>query len=395
MAQRFMTSIPTAVVSRRGADRLRGGHPWVYRSDVLSAEASPGDLVRVRSDHDRRIGWAFWSSTSQIALRLVSDAADVPDERTLLAQRIGAAVDFRASLEIDATAFRLVHGEADRLPGLIVDRYADWLVIQTLCQATDRRLSLIADLLVERLTPRGILARNDPRVRRLEGLDERIEVVYGDVPDRVDVREADVRLRADLRQGQKTGLFLDQRDNHRAAARYAHGRALDAFAYQGGFALAMARRCESVMAIDSSATATAAIADHAALNGISNLDIREGNVFDELRELDVAGERFETIVLDPPAFAKNRASVERAIAGYKEINLRALKVLSPGGHLVTCSCSYNVDEVLFGDIVAAAAQDARATVSLVEKRLQAQDHPVLLNVPETYYLKCLVLRKIG
>jgi 23S rRNA (cytosine1962-C5)-methyltransferase len=386
--------IPTAVVSRRGVDRIRGGHPWVYRSDVLSADAEPGDLVRVLGERDRRIGWALWSSTSQIALRFLSADA-VVDERQLFRDRIAAALAYRAALEIGDTAYRLVHAEADRLPGLIVDRYGDCLVMQTLSQGADRRLELFVELLVELLQPRGILARNDPKVRRLEGLDERIDVVHGEVPDRIDVSEGPVHYQVDPRHGQKTGLFLDQRENHAAATRYARGRALDAFTYNGGFALAMAPGCASVLALDSSVQAAAATRENAAANGLTNVEVREANVFDELRELEIAGGTFDTIVLDPPAFAKNRASVERAAAGYKEINLRALKLLNPGGMLITCSCSYNVDEALFADIVAAAAIDARATVSTVEKRMQARDHPVLLNVPETSYLKCLILRKLA
>lgn len=392
--------MPTVVISRRGAERVHAGHPWIYRSDVGTTDAAAGDLVRVVSDRKRPMGWAFWSSTSQIALRMIQGppgphGPQGPDERALIAARLTAAIAYRTSLAIDATAWRVVNAEADCLPGLIVDRYGDYLVIQTLCQATDRRLALIAELLVELVRPRGILARNDPKVRRLEGLEELVEVVYGDVPAEIEVTAGRVRHRVDLRHGQKTGLFLDQRENHQAAAGYAHGRALDAFCYQGGFALALAPRAESVLALDSSAPAIAGLAAAARLNGLVNIDAREVNVFDELRELEVSGERFDTIVLDPPAFAKNKAAVARALAGYKEINLRALKLLRTGGHLVTCSCSYNVDEALFLEVIDAAAVDARATVALVEKRLQARDHPVLIGVPETHYLKCLVLRKLS
>jgi 23S rRNA (cytosine1962-C5)-methyltransferase len=311
-----------------------------------------------------------------------------------LRERLAAAIDYRKTLTIDATAWRLVHAEADGLPGLIVDRYGDYLVVQALSQGMDRRLPLITELLAELTGPRGILARNDPKVRRLEGLEERVDVLYGDIPAAVEVREGAMVLSVDLRQGQKTGGFLDQRENHAAAAQYAHGRAVDAFTYHGGFALQIASRCESVLALDSSAAAVAAARAQAARNGLANVTVQEGNVFDELRELEIAGERFDTIVLDPPAFAKNRAAVERAAAGYKEINLRALKLLRPGGHLVTCSCSYNIDEGLFLEIVEAAALDARAQVMLVEKRMQARDHPVLLNVPETHYLKCFILRRV-
>jgi 23S rRNA (cytosine1962-C5)-methyltransferase len=385
---------PTAIVSNRGAERIRAGHPWIYQSDVREADAEPGDLVDVVTERDRRVGTAFWSSTSQIALRFVS-SDPITDERAFFKERIRQAVAYRDGLGLASSDCRLVHGEADRLPGVVVDRYGEYLVVQTLAQGTDRRLALFTELLVEQLRPRGVLARNDPKVRRLEGLDERIDVVHGDVPERVEAREGSVRFHVDLRRGQKTGLFLDQRENHRAAAAYARGRGLDAFTYNGGFALSMAAACDRVLAIDSSAPALELTRENAALNGAANVELREANVFDELRELEIAGERFDTIVLDPPAFAKNRAAVERAAAGYKEINLRALKLLTPGGHLVTCSCSYNVDEAMFTDIVADAARDARAVVSLVEKRQQARDHPVLLNVPETYYLKCLVLRKLA
>ena len=384
----------SAVVSRRGAERVRAGHPWIYQSDVLEVDAEPGDLVAVSFENKRRLGTFLWSSTSQISLRFVS-LEPVADEAGFFRERIRAAIAYRRALSIAGDVCRLVHGESDRLPGLVVDRYGDYLVVQTLAQGSDRRLPLFTDLLVELVQPRGVLARNDPRVRRLEGLEERVDVVYGEIPERIDVTESGTRFHVDLRHGQKTGLFLDQRENHQAAAAYARGRALDAFTYNGGFALSMAARCDRVLALDSSAPALETTRGNAALNGITNLELREANVFDELRELETSGERFDTIVLDPPAFAKNRASVERAVAGYKEINLRALKLLSPGGHLITCSCSYNVDEAMFADIVAQAAGDARATVSLVEKRQQARDHPVLLNVPETYYLKCLVLRKLA
>src|SRR5262245_54362625 len=330
MAQEYNPRpVSTVTISTRGADRLRAGHPWIYRSDVVKSDAAPGDLVRVVSDRQRPLAWAFWSSLSQIALRVIQGAsvphASDDEGRALIAERLRAAIAYRATLSIDATAWRVVNAEADCLPGLIVDRYGDCLVIQTLCQATDRRLPLIVELLVEQLQPRGIPARNDPRVRRLEGLDEQVEVVHGDVPQRLDVREAQIHHDVDLRLGQKTGLFLDQRDNHAAAARYARGKTLDAFTYQGGFALQMASHAKSVVALDSSAPAIAAVQASAERNGLSNIDAREVNVFDELRELEVSGERFDTIVLDPPAFAKNKAAVPRALAGYKEINLRALK----------------------------------------------------------------------
>lgn len=386
------------VVSARGAERLRAGHPWVYRSDIRSSDAEPGDLVRVESERGRPLGCGFWSSASQIALRFVG-SEDIEDEKALVRDRATAALAFRETLAIDGTAWRAVNAEADRLPGLIVDVYGEAaarvVVVQTLTQAMDRLLPVVTEVLVELLAPQGILARNDPKVRRLEGLPESVFPTYGDVPDAITIREGPIEYIVDVRHGQKTGLFLDQRENHAMAVAFARGRGLDAFSYHGGFALRLASRCEQVLALDSSAPAVAEIVAGARRNGLANVDAREVNVFDELRELEIARERFDTIVLDPPAFAKNKASVPRAAAGYKEINLRALKLLEPGGHLITCSCSYNVNEEMFHAILEQAAIDARVTVSLVEKRAQARDHPVLLNVPETHYLKCFVLRKIG
>jgi 23S rRNA (cytosine1962-C5)-methyltransferase len=318
-----------------------------------------------------------------------------PPAESFVRDRIATALRFREALALDATAYRLVHGEADRLPSLIVDRYGDYLVLQALSQGIDRRLPEITAALVDLLQPKGILARNDPRVRQLEGLEQKVEAVYGEVPEKIEIREGAVRYEVDPWRGQKTGLFLDQRENREAALRYARGRLLDAFSYNGGFALALAPRCASVLAVDISEDAVARIRANAAANTLAHVEARAMNVFDELRELERVGARFDTIVLDPPAFAKNKASVRKALSGYKEINLRALKLLEPGGFLVTCSCSYNVSEELFVEIVGAAAADAHAEVSLVEKRAQGRDHPILLTVPETYYLKCLILRKLA
>lgn len=323
---------------------------------------------------------------------MVSIGDDSPGEG-LWRQRLAKAVAFRDSLHIDATAYRIAHGEADRLPSLVIDRYGDYLVIQTLSQGVDRRLPELTQALVEILSPKGILARNDPKVRALEGLEQTVTVVHGEIPDLVQVREGEVQCRADLRHGQKTGLFLDQRENRVAASHYARGRLLDCFSYHGAFALSLAKYCSEVVAIDASADAVTRITQNAALNGVTNVSAREANVFDELRHFEQSGERFQTIVLDPPAFAKNKTAVDKALAGYKDINLRALRILEPGGVLVTCSCSYNVDEPMFLQVLADAAADARAHVTVLEKRMQGRDHPVLLTVPETYYLKCVILRK--
>jgi 23S rRNA (cytosine1962-C5)-methyltransferase len=380
-------------ITSRGEERLRNGHPWIYRSDLVEVEAAGGETVQVRSSRGRPLGYALYSDRSEIALRMLTRQDEAPTIETWR-QRIATAIAYRASLEIDATAYRLVHGEGDRLPSLIVDRYADYLVVQTLSQGSDRLLPQIVEALVSSVAPTGILARNDPRVRALEGLEQRVEVVYGTIPGTIDVREGRVSYQVDPYRGQKTGLFLDQRENREAAARYARGRLLDGFSYNGGFALALAPRCDRVLAVDISEEAVARITSNAARNGLTNVEARAMNVFDELRELERRGERFDTIVLDPPAFAKNKAAVRKALSGYKEINLRALKLLAPGGFLITCTCSYNVSEADFADVLAAAAVDAHADVTVVEKRTQGRDHPILMTVPETYYLKCFILRKL-
>jgi 23S rRNA (cytosine1962-C5)-methyltransferase len=385
--------MPSVVISARGEERLRGGHPWIYRADVADVRAAAGDIVQVRSPRGQTLGSALFSDRSQITLRMLTYGETIADE-SLVRRRIDASIAFRESLAIDASAYRLVHGEADLLPSLIVDRYGDYVVVQALSQGMDRLLPVVVSALIERLGPRGILARNDPRARTLDGLEQRVDVLAGEVPDSVTITETGVQYDVDLRHGQKTGLFLDQRENRAAAAAYARGRMLDCFSYNGGFALVMGRRCDETIAFDVSEEAVARIRQNAARNKVA-IDARVGNVFDELRGMDRTGERFDTIVLDPPAFAKNKAAVTNARAGYKEINLRALKLLKPGGTLVTCSCSYNINEAAFAEIVYDASVDAQAHVTVVEKRMQGRDHPVLLGVPETYYLKCFILRKLA
>ncbi len=385
---------PSVVITARGAERWRRGHPWIYQADVADRQASPGDIVRVMGPRGRPEGWAFFSDRSQIALRMLS-RGEHPVDLDVVRERLEAALKLRQALGIDATMWRLVHGEADLLPSLIVDRYAEYLVVQALSQGMDRLLPAIVPLLVDLTSAAGVLARNDPRVRELEGLDRRVETLYGHVPPTVLVREGEVELEADLWKGQKTGLFLDQRENREAAATYASGRLLDGFSYNGGFALRLAPRCSTVTAVDGSQDAVERTRQNAARNGLSQVTVVAANVFDFLRERERDRTRYDTIVLDPPAFAKNKASIPGAIAGYKEINLRALKLLEPGGHLVTCSCSYNVGEAAFEEILLTAAADAGVRLSIVEKRMQARDHPVLLGVPETYYLKCFILRRLA
>ncbi len=387
--------MPTAILKPRGEDRVRGGHPWVYRSDIADViDPEAGAIVAVRGARNKLLGHALFSDQSQITIRMIS-RDETPIDAAFWRARLAAAIQFRDTLKINATAFRLVHGEADLLPSLIVDRYGDYLVVQTLSQGMDRLAPELVTLLVEITGATGILARNDPKVRTLEGLEQKVEVLYGDVPETISVTEAGISYTVDPWRGQKTGLFLDQRENREAAARYAHGRMLDCFSYHGGFALVLASQCESVEALDVSGDAVERITANAEANGIRNLTAREANVFDELRHLERDGARYDTIVLDPPAFAKNKASIQNALAGYKEINLRALRLLNPGGYLITCSCSYNVDESMFAGAVFDASADAHIPVAVVEKRMQGRDHPVLLGVPETYYLKSLILRKLA
>jgi len=380
-------------ITPKGEARVRAGHPWIYRSDVAAVEARPGDVVRVLGVKDRPLGSALFSDQSQITLRMLARDERAIDEAFWKA-RLRQAIQFRGSLQLDATAFRLVHGEADLLPSLVVDQYGEVLVVQALSQGMDRLLPTLVPLLVELTGATGVLARNDPKVRTLEGLPQEVRLLHGEVPALVPVREGSVQYEVDCWHGQKTGLFLDQRENREAAARYATGRVLDCFSYNGGFALRLASVAREVIAIDSSADAVGRIARNASLNGLPQVVAREANVFDELRHLERQGERFDCIVLDPPAFAKNKASVGKAMAGYKEINLRALRLLNAGGFLVTCSCSYNVDEALFGQALYEASVDSHRPVTVVEKRMQGRDHPVLLGVPETYYLKCVILRTV-
>jgi 23S rRNA (cytosine1962-C5)-methyltransferase len=350
-----------------------------------------GELVRVTDASGSILGWALYSTRSQIALRFVS-FEDNDIDRDFWISRLVAAEQLREQVVESATAYRLVYGESDLLPSLIVDRYGDCIVIQTLSQGMEALKQMWVELLVERYHPRAIIERNEARVRDMEGLPRSVGVIYGADPGEVMVVESGVRYWANLLQGQKTGAFLDQRENHVAAGRYSRGRALDCFTFEGGFALHLATCAERVTAIEISGAALERARRNADLNGASNIDLVEANVFDCLREMESAGERFDIINLDPPAFAKNRASVEGARRGYKEINLRAMKLLNPGGVLVTSTCSYHMTEDAFLNVLADAAADARRSVRVLEKRMQSRDHPVLISMPETYYLKCMVLR---
>lgn len=389
-----MSPAGQATVSRKGENRILSGHPWVFRSDVAKRDGcAPGAIVRVLSQRGRTLGFAFYSSRSEIELRVIARAEELP--AGFLGERLAAAIAWREQIAPGAEAVRLVHGEGDGLPSLIVDRYGPYLVIQTLSQASDALKPVIVATLVELLNPKGILERNDPRVREFEGLDRHVGLLHGEVPETVEVREGEVTFAADLWKGQKTGLFLDQRENRLMAKGYARGRVLDGFTYNGGFALHVAKQATSVLAVDSSAEAIERTRRNAARNGAASVEAREANVFDLLHDLHKGGERFDTVILDPPAFAKSKGAVDKAARGYKEINLRALHLLNPGGMLITCSCSYHIHEADLEEILEAAAADVGATVTIVEKRRQGRDHPVVLGVPETYYLKCFVLRRLG
>ena len=291
----------SATISKRGAERIRNGHPWIYRSDVVSADAAAGDVVRVVDHRGRVAAHALYSDRSEIVLRVLTRGEEPPTLDTWR-RRLEQAIAFRRRLAIDATAYRLVHGEADLLPSLVVDRYGDWLVLQALSQTVDRMLPDITRLLVEIAAPVGILARNDPKVRQLEGLEQRVEVLYGDVPETIDVREGRVVYRVDPYRGQKTGLFLDQRENRAAAAQYASGRLLDAFSYNGGFALTLAPHCREVIAVDISESAVARIRENAAANGLTNVEVRLSDGY-----RDLAGQRFDVVLSNLPAHRGQQA----------------------------------------------------------------------------------------
>jgi 23S rRNA (cytosine1962-C5)-methyltransferase len=380
----------TAIVTSRGAARIAAGHPWIYRSDVLRAEAAPGTIVRVVNEQGRFFGRAFYSSSSQITLRLLT-TTDVPIDAAFWRQRLQGASDFRAGMLAGRESYRLVHGEGDFLPSVVVDRYGPYFVIQTLSQGAEQVKATLIELLVELFAPLGILERNDPRVRQREGLPQTVSVLHGEVPQRVLARINGLDFELDLFAGQKTGAFLDQQENYAAAARYARGKALDCFTYQGGFALSMAPRCSFVEAIDLSPEAIAGATANAARNAIGNVACTTANAFDFLKACDDAGRRFDTVILDPPAFAKDRASIPAALRGYKEINLRSMRLLQPGGVLVTCSCSHHISEPLFLTMLSEAAQDTGRLLRVVERRTQACDHPILLSIPETIYIKAFIL----
>jgi 23S rRNA (cytosine1962-C5)-methyltransferase len=384
-------SLPVVKISRRGAKRLQDGHVWVYRSDVVSADGvAPGTAAGVTDERGKFLGTALYSSASQIAIRMISTHA-ANDLSRLLRERIQEAISYRERVVRDSDAYRVIFSEADFLPGLIVDRYNDLVSIQALTQAMDAEpvRSVIMSELRDRLKPAAIAERVDPRIRELEQLPARPSgLVLGEKSSTVFTMNG-VRFHYQALEGQKTGSFLDQRENYAAAARYAHGEALDVFCYQGGFALHLAGACSKVTGVDSSRPALEVADRNAALNG-RDIEWVEANAFDLLRDYADAGRRYDTIVLDPPAFAKSKANLETALRGYKELNLRALKMLRPGGILVTCCCSYHVSPAQYLEVVGDSARDVHRNLRIMENRGQAADHPILLSVPETEYLKCVV-----
>jgi 23S rRNA (cytosine1962-C5)-methyltransferase len=382
-----------AVVSRRGAARWRDwGHPWIYRSDVVRPPALDAGAVEVVDEGGGRVGVALWSGGSQIALRLLGSAV-VPDA-AFWRDRIAAASAYRERLAPNATAYRLVHAEADGLPSLIVDRYGDILVVQLLSAGLERFRAEILEALLDVCAPAGVLARNDVPVRRLERLPEEVVLLHGTVPEELEVRENDVAYLAAPWSGQKTGAFLDQRENRARAAVLARGRALDCFSYHGSFALHLAQHAERVTAVDSSAAALERARQNAALNpGVADrVEFVEANAFDFLRAQDDSGARYDTIVIDPPAFAKRKDALDAALRGYKELNLRALRILAPGGVLCTFSCSYHISQWHFREMLQSAAADTGRAVRWLEWRGQALDHPEVMQIPESAYLKGAVLQ---
>jgi 23S rRNA (cytosine1962-C5)-methyltransferase len=389
------------IVNDRAAKRLRDGHVWVYTSDVLNdAGAQPGAMVHVIGPKDKILGSAVYSSSSQIKLRLLGrDALRSEDEFLhLVRQRLAEAVSYRTKNVQNSDAYRLVFSEADRLPGLIIDRYNDVFTIQVLTQAwaaPGRKHAIVEGL--KSAGAENIVERADARIRELEQLPElESSLIYGDKSNTVFAMNG-VKFHYDALDGQKTGAFLDQRENYAAAARYAKGEALDVCTYQGGFALHLASVCNKVKAVDISHDVLEVAEQNEKLNAAANkpdVEWIEGNAFDLLRDYSSAGKQYDVVVLDPPAFAKSKKNLESAMRGYKELNLRAMKMLRPGGVLITCSCSFAVSEQDFFDVLNEAAQDAHRWVRVLEKRTQAKDHPILLGVPETYYLKCFVLSVI-
>jgi 23S rRNA (cytosine1962-C5)-methyltransferase len=392
-----------AYVNKKGAKRVRGGHLWIYKSDVQRVEAAGGDVVAVYDEAKNFVGQAFYSDSSEITLRIFTTRDEEIDEdywRDKISESMIRRNDFNdlagrplSQMPENTDAVRIVYSEGDLIPSLIIDFYRDVFVIQTLSQGTEKLKNTFVEILKE-YQPTAIIERNDVKVRLRENLPMQTGVLYGAVPDEIIIEQDGLKFYIAPLAGQKTGSFLDQRENHFAVRNYAFGKGLDCFTFNGGFALNLAQVCDRVRALDISEDAVKLARRNAELNGIKNIEFQTANVFDALRELEKAGEKFDTIVLDPPAFVKSRAALKSAVRGYKEINLRALKLLNKGGILVTCSCSFHFSEEIFLQTLEESARDARRRMHLIEKRMQATDHPILVGMPETYYLKCFILRVV-
>jgi 23S rRNA (cytosine1962-C5)-methyltransferase len=380
-----------ARVSAKGARRWSEGHPWIYRSDVMLCPDAPPGAVIVEDNRERRIGVALWSPESEISLRMIDRDPRTRIDADWWRDRIGKAVARRAPLRGETNAYRLIHGEADGCPSLICDRYDRWLVVQLMSAGLDVFRDEIVSGLLAATNTEGILARNDVALRSKEGLARTTELLHGDVPREIVVEEHGVKFLAAPWTGQKTGAFLDQRENRRLVGSIARGRALDCFSYHGSFALHLARGADEIIAIDSSARALARAAENAALNRITSIKFVEADAFDHLRELERSGARFDTIVLDPPAFAKTKAQLPGAVRGYRDVNILAMKLLAPGGLLFTASCSFHLSKTLFLEMLRDAAADSGRTIALREIRGQPMDHPEILAIPETGYLKGALL----
>jgi 23S rRNA (cytosine1962-C5)-methyltransferase len=386
--------LPKISLTKRGLERLRSGHPWIYRGDLAGAGPTQSGPVQILDARRHFAALAHYSAASKIALRLLS-LEDQPLDTRFWAGRLARAIALREAIFPGADARRVVHGESDLLPGLIVDQYGSVASIQTLTPAMDALKATWVELLREQLGVTGVVERNDGRSRALEALAVTKGMLFGAPPGVVEYHEGAVSLLADPVDGQKTGAFLDQRENHLAVAAYAKGECLDCFSYHGGFALQLARTATRVLAIEMSAPAAQQIVSGATRNHLQNVEVKEANAFDLLRDEIDSGRRYDTVVLDPPAFAKTRDRRDAALRGYKEINLRGLQLLRPGGVLITCSCSYHVDAEAFEAMLLSAAVDARRLVQIVERRGASRDHPSLLGTPETRYLKCLIVRVLG
>jgi 23S rRNA (cytosine1962-C5)-methyltransferase len=383
-----------AAVSAKGARRWEHGHPWIYRSDVTVRPTSPPGAVRVVDQRGKPIGVALWSPASEISLRMVDHDARAELNREWWRRRITDAIARRAPLQTVANAYRLIHGEGDACPSFICDRYDRWLVVQLMSAGLEAFRDVVVDVLDERLHPEGILARNDVALRAKEKLPVGTELLRGSVPEEIEVNEHGIRMLAAPWRGQKTGAFLDQRENRVLIGEHSRGRALDCFSYHGSFALHLARRADSVIALDVSADALKRAGENCALNGITNVELVVGDTFDYLRERQTAGDTFDTIVLDPPAFAKTRASLPSAVRGYKDINLRAMRLLSRNGLLFTASCSFHLTKPLFLEMLHAAAADSGRRIAIRAITGQPLDHPEVVTIPETGYLKGALLEAL-